>query len=1055
MSDSLVSLVSPSPSPPPLFHCDYTDWSPSFSIIPSVYLLAFLVGCLGNGLVLWVYLDRAEGRRMRVGEKSQAEVNRFCCANIFRCSQQSINRPGRVQQKRQNCGQSSRPSSNSSTSSSCSPSMPRPSRSLTDSLIASLALADLCFLVTLPLWAVYTAMGYHWPFGQPLCQISSFLTALNMYASVFSLSMLSVERYWVLTGHRHSGHHAPRRCPSRALWILGGVWILAGVLALPGLLLRSVQEVELESESEDDWQLEPADSGSVFLSCQMDYSMLIGEVGEEADRERAEMWWTAALSLKSTLIGFLLPLVILLVCYCSLAQLLNRHFGRGPRPDRRRQRRLLRVIVTLVMAFFLCWLPLHVNKTVSMLLEFGFVPYSCSLDQILLAAHPYVTCLAYLNSCLNPLLYAACDSSFRKRCRGALLMLCRMSRRGPEGEGERKKDEGQGEKEERSSAFPTRTQEETGDRTEEEMVAESPACKIEVPERLTVSHAALVESGLADRCVSVPVREATDEDILLVHSEEYLEAVKKTPYMTLEELQEFTLQYGDVYFHPNIYHCAKLAAGAALQLVDSVITGKVRNGMALVRPPGHHSMRSAASGFCVFNNVAIAARYAKQKYGVKRVLIVDWDIHHGQGVQYCFEDDPSVLYFSWHRYEHQEFWPQLRESDFDSVGKENGAGFNINVPWNKVGMQNSDYLSVFCHLLLPVAYEFCPDLVLVCAGFDSAIGDPEGEMCATPDVFAHLTHLLMNLAGGKLCAVLEGGYNLTSLPQSVCQTVHTLLGDPAPRPENLDGPCRSALESLQCVRSAHRRFWSCLKHAADLPTSDISTKRIKLAEEEEKSLDKAEGEGEKSAESEEKVWPEPPKRLTPAVRTAAVLPDGVACPDGCKPFGSSGDLHPPVLNTLKEKFLKDAEDSAALSALSSLIGLVEKMDKNEGLSEVSGLIQAFLGLLLPLGYEYDPSLVLLVRMSNTGLSESVWLQLTCLLQGLAQGHTLVLLQEGEEACVGPTASSLLGSPAPSLGQLSAPLPEDVESVESLRHRLKADWKLLQTTAQETGGGDEH
>lgn len=110
-----------------------------------------------------------------------------------------------------------------------------------------------------------------------------------------------------------------------------------------------------------------------------------------------------------------------------------------------------------------------------------------------------------------------------------------------------------------------------------------PVCNIEVPERLTVSHDALVKTGLADRCVAVPVREATDADILLVHSEEYLEAVKTTPYMTLEELKDFTLQYGDVYFHPNIYHCAKLAAGATLQLVDSVMTGKVRNGMALVR----------------------------------------------------------------------------------------------------------------------------------------------------------------------------------------------------------------------------------------------------------------------------------------------------------------------------------------------------------------------------------------------------------------------------------------------------------------------------------------
>ncbi|XP_041795005.1 polyamine deacetylase HDAC10 [Chelmon rostratus] len=649
-----------------------------------------------------------------------------------------------------------------------------------------------------------------------------------------------------------------------------------------------------------------------------------------------------------------------------------------------------------------------------------------------------------------------------------------------------------------------------------------PVCKIEVPERLTVSHEALIKSGLADRCVSVPVREATDADILLVHSEEYLEAVKKTPYMTLEDLEEFTLQYGDVYFHPNIYHCAKLAAGATLQLVDSVMTGKVRNGMALVRPPGHHSMRSAANGFCVFNNVAIAARYAKQKYGIKRVLIVDWDVHHGQGVQYFFEDDPSVLYFSWHRYEHQKFWPQLRESDYDIVGKDKGAGFNINVPWNKVGMKNSDYLSVFCHVLLPVAYEFCPDLVLVCAGFDSAIGDPEGEMCASPDIFAHLTHLLMNLAGGKLCAVLEGGYNLTSLPQSVCQTVQTLLGDPAPPPANLDGPCESALESLHCVRSAHKQYWSCLKHAADLPTSDISTKRIKLAEEEEQSE-----KGEETS-AQEKVWPEPPKRVSPPIRTAVVLPNGVACPDGCERFSSSEDPDPLIVSKLRENFAEDGDD--ALTTLSSLTALVEKMEKNEicsglalvrdvsmammcvvqhaatalsrrvlivcvgdvvvptpstedgktlvvqlsnkvseeqkckyyipvclkeGCRDVSGLTQAVLGLLLPLGYEYNPSLVLLVRMPGSGLCDSVWQQLTGLLQGLAQGHTLVLIQEGEKACVAPTASSLLGDAAPSLGQLQAPLPEDVEALERLRLRLQADWKLLQTTAPGTGSGGEH
>lgn len=464
-------LTSPSPSPPSLFQCDYRDWSPSLTIIPSVYLLAFFVGCLGNSLVLWAYLDRPERRRMR--GRGLSGTGALCLSGVFRKRQRDVSRTdGRHRgslptknEKNSGClsGRSCRPSSHSSTP-SYPPSIPRSSRSLTESLIASLALADLCFLVTLPLWAVYTAMGYHWPFGQTLCQVSSFLTALNMYASVFSLSMLSVERYWVLTGRRPASHHAAQRFPSRALWILGGVWVLAGVLALPGLLLRSVREVEVESE--DDWQLDPAhpEPGSVYLSCQMDYSMLVSTDLEEAEREKAEVWWAAALSLKSTLIGFLLPLVILLVCYCSLAQLLSRHFGKGPRPDRKRQRRLLKVIVTLVMAFFLCWLPLHVNKTLSMLLEFGFVPYSCSLDQLLLGAHPYVTCLAYLNSCLNPLLYAACDPSFRKRCRAAIVTLCRVRNRGAEGQNGGMV-EGEEEREERSSSFPTRTQEEkTGER---------------------------------------------------------------------------------------------------------------------------------------------------------------------------------------------------------------------------------------------------------------------------------------------------------------------------------------------------------------------------------------------------------------------------------------------------------------------------------------------------------------------------------------------------------------------------------------------------------------
>uniref|UniRef100_A0A670Y9C9 Histone deacetylase 10 n=1 Tax=Pseudonaja textilis TaxID=8673 RepID=A0A670Y9C9_PSETE len=294
--------------------------------------------------------------------------------------------------------------------------------------------------------------------------------------------------------------------------------------------------------------------------------------------------------------------------------------------------------------------------------------------------------------------------------------------------------------------------------------------------------------NLIERCISVSAREGTESEIMLIHR-----------YTT--------------------YRCAKLAVGATLQLVDAVLSGKARNGLTLIRPPGHHSQRSAANGFCIFNNVAIAAKYAQRKYGLQRILIVDWDVHHGQGIQYAFDDDPSVVYFSWHRFEHQKFWPCLSESNYDAVGQGKGRGFTINVPWNQVGMGNSDYLAAFLHVLLPIAFEFDPELVLISAGYDSGIGDPEGQMKATPECFSHLTHFLMNLANGKLCAVLEGGYHLRSLSESVCMTLKALLGDPLPPLSGEMMPCLSAKESIQNVRAAHKPYWKCLTYEGNVAYS--------------------------------------------------------------------------------------------------------------------------------------------------------------------------------------------------------------------------------------------
>ncbi|NP_001403081.1 polyamine deacetylase HDAC10 isoform 5 [Mus musculus] len=344
------------------------------------------------------------------------------------------------------------------------------------------------------------------------------------------------------------------------------------------------------------------------------------------------------------------------------------------------------------------------------------------------------------------------------------------------------------------------------DMTATRLLWDDPECEIECPERLTAALDGLRQRGLEERCLCLSACEASEEELGLVHSPEYIALVQKTQTLDKEELHALSKQYNAVYFHPDTFHCARLAAGAALQLVDAVLTGAVHNGLALVRPPGHHSQRAAANGFCVFNNVALAAKHAKQKYGLQRILIVDWDVHHGQGIQYIFNDDPSVLYFSWHRYEHGSFWPFLPESDADAVGQGQGQGFTVNLPWNQA------YPESHCEDWRVESHSsFDPELVLVSAGFDSAIGDPEGQMQATPECFAHLTQLLQVLAGGRICAVLEGGYHLESLAQSVCMMVQTLLGDPTPPLLGLMVPCQSALESIQSVQTAQTPYWTSLQ----------------------------------------------------------------------------------------------------------------------------------------------------------------------------------------------------------------------------------------------------
>lgn len=192
---------------------------------------------------------------------------------------------------------------------------------------------------------------------------------------------------------------------------------------------------------------------------------------------------------------------------------------------------------------------------------------------------------------------------------------------------------------------------------------------------------------------AIPSRSATHEELCLVHSPEHVELMKNTVEQS-EDLKESGDRYNSVYFHPKTFECAALAAGSVLTVVDEVLNGESRSGICIVRPPGHHAESDLPHGFCIFNNVSIAAQYAISNHDLKRVLIVDWDVHHGNGTQHIFEQNPKVLYISLHRHDHGSFFPKGEDGDYKAVGSGAGEGFNVNIPWNKVCFINTFFKKI-------------------------------------------------------------------------------------------------------------------------------------------------------------------------------------------------------------------------------------------------------------------------------------------------------------------------------------------------------------------------
>ena len=326
---------------------------------------------------------------------------------------------------------------------------------------------------------------------------------------------------------------------------------------------------------------------------------------------------------------------------------------------------------------------------------------------------------------------------------------------------------------------------------------------VESPKRLKVLYDMLNDKDLAGRFVEVEPRLATDNELRWVHHDILIENVNRSAGKSHASFDP------DTHTTADSCEAAKMAVGGVMALVDSIYFETVDNGFALVRPPGHHAEHNRAMGFCLFNNVAYGALCAQKMHGAKKVLIVDWDIHHGNATQKTFYKDPSVLYFSTHQFPHYPGTGSLKE-----VGRDSGKGFTVNVPsWP--GLDDADFYHIFQHILVPVTRSFQPDLILVSAGFDTFIDDPLGGMRVTPKGYAALTRILKNLADeccdGRLAFTLEGGYHLVGLRESVKAVLKELLGDSILTKEDLTSYEESAPPPIiEDIIDIQKRYWSSL-----------------------------------------------------------------------------------------------------------------------------------------------------------------------------------------------------------------------------------------------------
>ncbi|KAI9846152.1 MAG: Histone deacetylase hda1 [Sclerophora amabilis] len=327
-----------------------------------------------------------------------------------------------------------------------------------------------------------------------------------------------------------------------------------------------------------------------------------------------------------------------------------------------------------------------------------------------------------------------------------------------------------------------------------------------------------------DLMCRIHARAATPAEICLVHTYFHYKFILSTRDMDNEEHKQLTDGGDSVFFNSSSYLCAMLSAGGAIETCRAVVAGLVRNAIAVIRPPGHHAVPTEAQGFCLFNNVCVAARVCQKDFPEKcrKILIFDWDVHHGNGTQDAFYDDPDILYISIHVHQNGRFYPAGDNGDYKHCGEGPGIGMNVNMPWTDKGMGDGDYMLAFQKVVMPIASEFDPDLVIISAGFDAAAGDEIGGCFVTPACYSHMTHMLMSLAKGKVA----GGYNLDSISKSALAVTRTLMGEPPDRIA-LSPPSRLAEDDVLTVMRHQSRYWHCMQ-ASDLEqvSSELQGERL-------------------------------------------------------------------------------------------------------------------------------------------------------------------------------------------------------------------------------------